>query len=177
MNRSWTEDFPHDAPSGGQTALEAEETIAALPGVASVEVTPKTDNTPNIKGNVGRTVKVALDEEFHVVDGPAVVDFLLATLWSIREGYMPNAAMDIVFTANPADEFSIEQAAIDSGWKDPGTVPPVGENGVSMARVLIQPEGGSSRGRAAENSERLGPWPGEVPNAPTGAIVPRSETN
>lgn len=76
VSRSGMDDVPHGALSGGQNAVEAEGSIAALPGVASVDVTRKTDNTPNVKGNVGRTVKVVLNDEFHVVDGPALVDFL-----------------------------------------------------------------------------------------------------
>lgn len=166
--------YPHDAPSGGQTIEEMEASIAALPGIESIETDGH--DSLNIKGNTGRRAVIVVDPDFMIADGEALVTFLVESLWSVREGYMPNATLQLSITTNPADEFSIGEAAIAAEWKQPdASARPASERGWSSTQVDVSSDGtGGSARWGVENLERLGDWPGAVPDPPADAIIPRT---
>ena len=163
--------YPHDAPVGGQTIVEMEQSVVALPGIESVET--QGHNSLNIKGNTGRHIKVVIEPGYVVADEEAFATFLVESLWSVREGYMPNASLQLSITANPEDEFSIGAAVIAAGWREPDahTRPPTDEGWSSTAVDVSERTSGSQWG--IKNLERLGDWPGTVPEPPTDALVPR----
>lgn len=154
-------DVPHDAPSGGQTLKQMRSALAGIPGLRVVEADG--GGKPNIKGRTGYDVRFELEPGYTIADGAALVDFVVASVWSVREGYMPNTYVTVAMNAPVAEDFSIARSAEDAGWvKDP-VIPPGQHTYTAVDVDLMEytPEG-------VRNRERLGPWPGAVPRLPGG---------
>lgn len=153
--------IPHDAPSGGQTLSEARSAIARIPGLT---VDFQGGERPNIKGNTGYDIAVTVDPGYWIVDGPALVTFLTESAWSVRNGYLPNARISLTVTDDPANGFDVAKAAAAAEWIEPRDPVPESE-GFTVANVDTV-EGSPAR-------VRLGDWPGEVPDVPTGVTAAR----
>lgn len=167
-------EIPRDAPSGGQTQAELDATLAGIPGLT---VEDAAGSKPNLKGNTGYGFDLILDPGYEVADGVALVDFLVESAWSVRTGYMPNTTIAVRFSGVPGDDFNATIAAIDGGWIPEGsqTVRPISEQGWSSAQVWLNIDGSRAVHLGAiANRERIGEWPGDVPEFPADAIVPRT---
>jgi len=165
-------EIPRDAPSGGQTL---EELHAKLESIDGLVVEEAAGSKPNIKGNTGFGYRLSLDPDYVVADGPALVDFLVESAWSVRDGYMPNTSIELSFLGVPGDDFRIGQATIDAGWAPVGTlVRDLPSNAWSDASVWIDSGGeGPLTESESANQERLGEWPGDAPEVPASAIMRR----
>ena len=157
-----TDDHPHDAASGGQTLSQMRESLEALPGITVSDVVGGVK--PNVKGNTGYAVSLRLEPGYRIVDGPALVDLVVASAWSVREGYMPNARIDITVRTAGDAEFDVAAAAAEAGWvTDAATTPS------EYSAVSIEVTEAKEQGR--RNLDRLGSWPGDVPDASDGITV------
>lgn len=161
--------IPHDAPAGGQTADELAATVASIEGI---ELERFSCSEPNVKGNTGCRWSLRLTPGFQLVDRVALVDFLVESAWSVRDGYQPNTSIEISFIGNPADQFSMTDAVVEAGWSDwVKSGAPMADNGFTAASVWLTTDAQSTRG-GAENLARLGAWPGDIPDVPAGLIAP-----
>lgn len=145
---------PHDAADGGQTLQQMADSLGTIPGL-TFDVTG--GGRPNIKGNTGYAVTVTLQPGYRILDGPALVTFIVESVWSVREGYMPNAEIAISVDAGAGSTFNVAAAAADAGWTDP-IGPPADSSGFTRAPIVVY-DGSPAR-------ERLGDWPGDVPAIP-----------
>ncbi|MPV51197.1 hypothetical protein GCG21_14520 [Pseudactinotalea sp. HY160] len=168
-------DLPHDAPSGGWARADMESAIRALPGIEDVSISGW---EPNTKGNVGVALRFSLAAGYTVGRGPALITYLVESAWSVRQGYMPNAAITIAVRSSPEDPFDGPAAARAAGWLpaggDLGRFNP--ETGYSVTEVWLPGHDGvraDSGLGARENLDRLGTWPGPVPATPDGLITRR----
>lgn len=153
------EGIPHDAASGGQTLAEMRESLDALPGISVSEITG--GDRPNVKGNTGYAVALEVEPGYAIADGAALVDFVVASVWSVREGYMPNARIDISVRTSSPEGFDVAAAAQQAGWvQDAATAP----SAYSSASIEVA----ESKEQGARNVERLGSWPGAAPELPSG---------
>lgn len=173
-------EIPRDADSGGQTQDDLDETLADLTGL---QVTHAAGSNPNAKGNTGYGFDLELDPGYQIVDAPGLVTFLVESAWSVRDGYLPNTTVEIRLDAGPlpSDKIDIVGAAEESGWvpvgsqshrigEDGGSMPEY-DNGYSSVSVWLDSDSTSAtvlkRGGVA-NRDRLGEWPGVVPEVPEG---------
>ncbi|WP_091230957.1 hypothetical protein [Microbacterium sp. 3J1] len=154
--------IPHDAASGGQTLTEMRSSLDAIPGVVVTEVVG--GDKPNVKGNTGYAVSLEIEPGYAIADGAALVDFVVASVWSVREGYMPNARIDIRVRTAPDAAFDVASAAAEAGWVADAAPRP---STYSAASIDV----GDAKDQGAKNLERLGSWPGDVPAAPTDITV------
>ncbi|MCM3659065.1 hypothetical protein M3147_17560 [Agromyces mediolanus] len=145
---------PHDAATGGQTLQQMTNSLDTIPGL-SWDVTG--GGRPNIKGNTGYAVHVTVQPGHRIVDGPALVTFILESVWSVREGYLPNSEVSISVDAGTGSAFDVAAAAADAGWTDPADAPP-DASGYTRAAVVMDDD--------SPARERLGGWPGDVPAVP-----------
>lgn len=157
-----TSDVPHDAASGGQTLSEMRESFDALPGIVVSDIVG--GDKPNVKGNTGYAVALEVEPGYAITDGAALVDFVVASVWSVREGYMPNARIDISVRTSSGEGFDVAAAAAKAGWtQDAATTP----SAYSSASIEVA----DSKDQGARNLERLGSWPGDAPEVPTGVTA------
>ena len=154
-------DIPHDAASGGQTLRQAQAAIASIPGL-SIDVDG--GGPPNIKGNTGYDVRVTVAPGYRIVDGPALVTFLMESVWSVRTGYLPNTQITVSVDTGDGPEFDVDAAATEAGWVEHGEPVP-GQTSFSLVNVRTD-DGSPAR-------ERLGDWPGDVPDVPRGVTAQR----
>lgn len=182
-------EIPRFAKSGGQTQAELDRTLATIPGLV---FTKAEGSQPNAKGNTGYEYDIALDPGYMIADVPALIDFLVASAWSVRDGYMPNTTIEIKLDAGllPSDKIDVVEAAEVAGWVpvdsqshrigDDGGSSPELDNGSSRVGVWVDSETVSARRAAARgsivNRKRLGEWPGPVAVVPDGLVVPRQIT-
>ncbi|WP_261166944.1 hypothetical protein [Microbacterium sp. Marseille-Q6965] len=164
MESRWEDQIPHDAPSGGQTLAQMQESLTEIPGLT---ITTPGGGTPNVKGNTGYDFTVEVQPGHAIVDGPALVDFLVRSAWSVRDGWMPNAQISISVQAEPGSGFDIGPTAAEGGWVAPRDWV-VSDSGYSRVPIPVD------ESKGAENRERLGPWPGEVPAVPANVTAPAS---
>jgi hypothetical protein len=165
-------EIPRDAAGGGQTSEELQDTLAQIDGLV---VENASGSEPNAKGNTGFGFDLRLEPGYDVVDGPAFVDFLVESAWSVRDGYMPNTSVELRLFSNEGSDFLVGEAAIEAGWVPAGAnVGEISPNGWSGATVWVETEGTrlEERGSTA-NRERLGEWPGDAPEVPEGVIARR----
>lgn len=155
-------DVPHDAASGGQTLAEMRDSLGAVPGLLVTDVVG--GERPNVKGNTGYALSLEVEPGYAVADGAALVDFVVASVWSVREGYMPNARIDIRVRTPEAAPFDVAAAAADAGWTSAGTTAPSTYSSVAIDLSADKEQGG-------RNLERLGSWPGDAPDAAAGITV------
>ena len=182
-------EIPRFAKSGGQTQAELDRTLAKIPGLVFTEAE---GSEPNVKGNTGYGYDIALDPGYMIADVPALIDFLVASAWSVRDGYMPNTTIEIKLNAGPlpSDKIDVVEAAEVAGWVpvnsqshrigDDGGSSPEFDNGSSRVGVWIDSETVSARRAATRgsivNRKRLGEWPGPAAVVPDGMVVPREIT-
>ncbi|XBH20465.1 hypothetical protein V5R04_09420 [Jonesiaceae bacterium BS-20] len=163
--------FPHDAPAGGQTFAQMEESIAMLPGIVTAEISGY--EQLNLQGNTGVGIDLELDPGYQIVDGPALLTFLIESAWSVREGYMPNTSISVSFSTDGDFDVDANVYAYEAGWDD--ELQPTERSewnfGFSRANVWLRNIGQDTQGQ--KNLLRLGQWPGPVPEVPQGAIIPR----
>lgn len=169
--------IPEEAPAGGQTLAEAKAALESIPGLILNEL--YCSDGPNAKGNTGCSVHLELEPDHEIVDGPELVTYVVETVWSIREGWMPNVDIRIWMTAGPDADFDIVAAAYETGWTvlertrgfDPGgELNPEGKSNVAVP--VTPPDSPGHRPVDARNLERLGEWPGDAPDAPEGLTAP-----
>lgn len=164
---------PTDPQTGtagrGQTLAEMTSSLDDIEGLTFSDVG---GSEPNVKGNTGFTVRVALDPAYELVDPAALVDFLVEAAWSVDDGPMPNTTIEIAYLGVPGDDVALVAAAQQSGWLAPeartGQVAP---DGYSTAAVPVA-EYAVDQG-VPETVDRLGPWPGPVPAVPEDLTAPR----
>ncbi len=158
--QTFDDDVPHDADSGGQTFAEMQESLQRIPGL---EITAEGGGRPNVKGNTGYVITVELEAGHTLVDGPALVTFLVESAWSVREGWQPNALVTIYLTtADPSSQVDIAAAAAEAGWMEPGASSIATPDKLGTANIDVSTTTGAS------HRERLGDWPGDVPAVPQG---------
>ncbi len=155
-------DIPHDAASGGQTLAEMRDSLESIPGIVVSDITG--GDKPNVKGNTGYAVGLEVEPGFAIADGAALVDFVVASVWSVREGYMPNARIDVRVRSSSSGGFDVAAAAAQAGWARDSTSSP---SPYSTAAIDLMED----KDQGAQNRERLGSWPGDVPEVPTGVTV------
>jgi len=177
-------EIPRFAKSGGQTQAELDARLAAIPGLVFTEAS---GSEPNLKRATGYQFKVDVEPGYEIADAPALVDFLVLSAWSVRDGYMPNTTIDIGVNAGPlpSDKIDIVEAGEIAGWVPVGSQAhrfgedassPEFDNGSSRVSVWIDIDTLSEkrekqRGTRA-NRERLGDWPGDPVDPPAGMVVP-----
>lgn len=144
----------HDAPAGGQTVRQAQAAVSSIPGL-SVDVSG--GGPPNIKGNTGYAVRVTVAPGHRIVDGPALITFLVESVWSVRTGYLPNTQITVSVDTGDGPPFDAAAAAAEAGWVERDEPVP-GRTGFSHVAVTTE-DGSPAR-------ERLGDWPGDVPDVP-----------
>ena len=155
----------------GQTLSEL---TTALDDVEGLTFSDVGGSEPNVKGNTGFTVRVALDPAYELVDPAALVDFLVEAAWSVDDGPVPNTTIEIAYLGVPGDDVDLGAAAQQSGWLAPeARTRQVAPNGYSMATVPVA-DYAVDQG-VPETVDRLGPWPGEAPAVPGGLTAPREE--
>lgn len=183
--------IPHDAEAGGQTQSQLDAELASIVGLT---VTSAAGSRPNVKGNTGYAYALVIDPAYEVADVAGLVDFLVASAWSVREGYMPNSTIDISVSvgAEPTELVDLVDGAEQAGWVPEGSQPhgldpsnggserQFNPGGTTKVTIWIDSQNVSdpssdTRGAVA-NRERLGDWPGDVPELPAGLIVPRGST-
>jgi len=148
-------DIPHDAISGGQTLSEMRAAVSDIPGL-SIDVGG--GEGPNVKGNTGYDIAVTVSPGYRITDGPALITFLTESVWSVREGYMPNAQISITVKDDAGSGFDASFAAAAAGWIEPREPVP-DSHGFTVANINVR-DGSPAR-------QRLGDWPGDVPAVPT----------
>ena len=179
-------EIPRFATSGGQTQEELDARLATIPGLV---FTDASGSEPNLKGATGYSFDLQLDPAYEIADLPGLIEFLVASAWSVRDGYMPNTTVEIGLDAGPlpSDKIDIVAAAEVAGWVPVGSQAhrfgddassPEFDNGSSSVSVWLDTgslsaERAEQRGATA-NRTRLGDWPGDAVEPPAGAVVPRA---
>ncbi|WP_146077898.1 hypothetical protein [Pseudoclavibacter sp. AY1F1] len=155
--------------TGGQTRAEL---ISTLDGMAGLSFSGVGGSEPNVKGNTGFTFQVRLDPEYVLVDPAGLVEFLAESAWSVNDDPMPNTSVEINYTGAPGDQLDLAAVAGAEGWLSPsGGGIGVAANGFS--RVVIPVSDSAVEKGVPENLDRLGDWPGVVPETPSDLVAPR----
>ena len=164
-------EIPRDALSGGQTQ---DELTASLSGIDGLTVLKAAGSEPNVKGNTGYSFDLQLDPGFRITDPAALLDFLVESAWSVRDGYMPNTSIEISLLGGSSDPVDLTLVGKESGWvpasrKTRG----VAENGYTSVSVFVATGTDfAERNGGSDNRDRLGGWPGAAPPVPADMIVP-----
>lgn len=152
--------IPHEATEGGQTLAQMRSAIESIDGIRVLNL--RGGGPPNIKQNTGYDLTIEIESGVRITDGAALVDFLVESIWSVREGYMPNA--QIAIRVRAVDGYDVHVAAAEAGWVSAREADPSDYSRVAIVLSESKPEG-------AANRERLGPWPGEPPAIPAGITI------
>ncbi|RLP82944.1 hypothetical protein D9V34_06765 [Mycetocola lacteus] len=166
-------EIPRFAKSGGQTQAELDAKLSSLEGLNFTEAA---GSKPNVKGNTGFGFRFEMDPAYRITDPVALVDFLVESAWSVRDGYMPNTTVAIRFTGDPLDQIDLVTVGEDAGWVPPGAQTKFGvdESGHTSLNVwLTNTQARDSEKGGPVNRERLGKWPGDAPDVPENLVVPR----
>ncbi|WP_345761135.1 hypothetical protein [Diaminobutyricibacter sp. McL0608] len=138
-----------ELPVGGQSDDEALAQISAIEGIEKVFIDAK-GSYNGFQRETGTLVSVTLSPGFRVARMPVFAEYLLRLAWSVNVE-RPNR--DLTFTLKNAPHSEFESAFRDAGW-----VPTL----TGDTYVFIPPE---------VVREKLGPWPGPVPETPAGMLV------
>ncbi len=155
------ETIPSFPDSGGQTTAEAIEQLERISGVSVDRLS--ISQAPNAKNSTSAELAVTVADDFVVADPDAFVDLLARTAWSVRDGYQPTSRLYLSVTTDTANSFDLGAAAVASGWLDTSRA---FDGGTSRASITLSSNSQSDAG--ARNLERLGAWPGDVPEASSG---------
>ncbi len=151
------ETISHDADSG-QTITEAREAIEAVPGISVTDFAG--GGLPNVKGNTGYAVALAIDPGYTVLYGDLLVDYIVRNVWSVGEGYMPNTQIQIsATTADGEPFFDLSSAGVGSAWMGGQASVPSQHNTIIVPLSADDPEGA----RNLSLLKRDGSWPGVTP--------------
>ena len=141
----------------GQTEESAEAGLLAVPGISAASVT--TDGTRSgFQVETSTTVEISVEPGFTVPDPAALVDYLVAMAWSANTDEA-NWAIRVQVLSTP--QISILDAVDAAGWS-------------TRSGIANSPERASVR--AEEVKDRLGNWPGSVPDLPDGLLVAPAST-
>lgn len=166
---TFPEGVPRNAPSGGQTQAELDAKLATIPGLFFEKAS---GSTPNVKGNTGYGYRLTLDPDYRITDPEGLVDFLVRSAWSVRDGYQPNTEIKIALFGVPEDNLNLGIVGEQSGWVPVGarSIIDVADNGYTSATVSVNTRPGhyAAVGGGVANREELGPWPGDAPELPAG---------
>jgi hypothetical protein len=178
-------EIPRFAESGGQTQAELDATLATITGLV---FTNASGSKPNAKGNTGYGFDIELDPDYEIANAPGLIDFLVVSAWSVRDGYMPNTTINIALDGGPlpSDKIDVVEAAEVAGWVpegsqshrigDDGGSDPEFDNGWNDVDIWLAIDYSSDRAedRGADvNRDRLGDWPGSAIDPPVGLVVLR----
>ena len=168
-------EIPRHAESGGQTQAELDAKLATIPGL----IFEKAEGSePNIKGNTGYGYRLTLDPDYRITDPERLVDFLVESAWSVRDGYQPNSTIRMTLFGAPEDGLNLGVVGEQSGWVPIGArhIRDVADNGYTSVTVSVDPRSTRSAvaGGGAANRERLGLWPGDAPEVPSGVTERRT---
>lgn len=173
---TFEETIPRNAPSGGQTQAELDAKLVTIPGLIFEKAL---GSKPNIKGNTGYGYRITLDPNYRITDPERLLDFLVESAWSVRDGYQPNTDVSISLFGVPEDDLNLGIVGEQSGWVPVGgrTILDVADNGSTSVTVSVNARSGryAESGGGAANLERLGPWPGDAPELPVGLTELRSQ--
>ncbi len=151
------ETIPHDADSG-QTITEAREAIDAVPGISVTDFAG--GGPPNVKGNTGYAVALAIDPGYTVLHGDVLVDYIVRNVWSVGEGYMPNTQIQIsATTADGEPFFDLSTAGVGSAWMGGQPSVPSQHNTIIIPLSADDPEGARNLSVLTKD----GSWPGVTP--------------
>ncbi len=151
------ETIPHDADSG-QTITEAREAIDAVPGISVTDFAG--GGPPNVKGNTGYAVALAIDPGYTVLHGDVLVDYVVRNVWSVGEGYMPNTQIQIsATTADGEPFFDLSTAGVGSAWMGGQPSVPSQHNTIIIPLSADDPEGARNLSLLTKD----GSWPGVTP--------------
>jgi hypothetical protein len=167
-------EIPRNAESGGQTLAELRATLDGIPGLI---VEKAEGSEPNVKGNTGFGYTLAVEPDHRVADTMALLDFLVESAWSVRDGYLPNTSIEIRLSVSPEDELDLVPAAEEAGWVPEGVLTSRGPGDDGHTSVSVwtgdSTDFDATNGGLA-NRDRLGTWPGPAPEVPADMIVPRT---
>lgn len=151
------ETIPHDADTG-QTMAEAREAIDAVPGISVTGFAG--GGPPNVKGNTGYSVQIAIDPGYTVLYGDLLVDYIVRNVWSVGEGYMPNTQIQIsARTADGEPFFDLSTAGVGSAWMGGQPSAPSQHNTIIIPLSADDPEGARNLSLLSQE----GSWPGVTP--------------
>lgn len=137
-------------PEGGQSRSDAAAAVEAA-GFDQVEVTvSKAMN--GFQSSTTTNLYVAIPSGATVEDPPAVVEFLLRTAWSVSD-QEPTRSITVGFKG----------ATTPSDWVAVGT-----DAGLPLSDLTDQ---ASPSLDADDAAATFGPWPGDVPELPAGAMT------
>ncbi|WP_147441632.1 hypothetical protein [Mycetocola lacteus] len=166
-------EIPRFAKSGGQTQAELEAKLATISGLTFEH---SSGTRPNAKGNTGYGYRFTVAPDHRIADPVALVNYLVESAWSVRDGYMPNTSVEFTLSGAPEDGLDLTSVAQNAGWisEDANNHRGVRDNGVTFASVWVGAGAPSSVQDSVEaNRERLGKWPGDAPDVPENLVVPR----
>lgn len=164
-------DAPTTSPPGGQTRAEL---IDTLDGIAGLSFSGVEGSEPNIKGNTGFAFQVRLEPDYRLADPAGLVEFLAESAWSVNDDPMPNTTVEINYTGASDDQIDLAAVARAEGWLAPsGGGAGAAPNGFS--RVVIPVADYATEQGVPENVDRLGPWPGTVPETPANLVLPLAD--
>jgi hypothetical protein len=138
--------------SGGQSKESADATLSSISGVAEASVDTRS-STNGFQKQTSTTIEVTLDSGFSIPDPGALVDYLVRVAWSTGTKEA-NTSVEVIVLSDP--QISVQDALAAEEWANTASDP----NNPQEAVLL-----------ASEVKERLGDWPGEVPELPDGIIV------
>lgn len=160
------ETIPHFPESGGQLLSEFVSHVESIDGI-SVERASISD-LPNVKENTGFEMHIVLDPEYVIANPEAFVNYLVLSAWSVRDGYQPNTDLSFSISVKPYDAFDLRAAMYEAGWYDKPPVSKPTPGKLNMGKVQLSDDFGP---HGLVNLERLGDWPGDVPDMPEGMVV------
>ena len=155
------DELPYDDPAG-QTLEEARAAIEDIPGITVTEFTG--GGEPNVKGNTGYSLAIEIEPGYQVLKGAYFVHYIVRQVWSVGEGWKPNAQLAITTTtADGSPLFHLGAAA--SRWTGGNDQKPSERTTVV---IPLDPDDEV----AERNLGVLGEWPGDVPETlPDGVTV------
>ncbi|WP_424464348.1 hypothetical protein [Pseudoclavibacter helvolus] len=157
--------------AGGQTRAELVDTLDGIDGLTFSDAG---GSEPNVKGNTGFVFQVRLEPGYELANPEGLVEFLAESAWSVNDDPMPNTTIEINYTGDPRDGLDLAGTAKSEGWLAPhGGSVGVAPNGFS--RVVIPVSDYAAEKGVPENNDRLGPWPGPVPETPSDLTAPRTD--
>ena len=163
-------EIPRNASRGGQTQAQLDARLATIDGLT---VTNASGSKPNARGFTGYGFDLELQPGYRIADPAVLVDFLVESAWSVRDGWMPNATVEIRLFGDPAEPVDLVEAAQEAGW-----VPPSLEsrgpaaNGFTDVSIWVTVDtAGSATNGGPKNRARLGAWPSDAPAVPSGMVV------
>ncbi|WGD36432.1 hypothetical protein [Lysinibacter sp. HNR] len=148
--------------SQGQTIEQANTQLTQLDGVAPASRANTGSMWQGFERIKDSTVLLRIKDGYEIADTQALTDWLIRTTWSLND-QKPNSntLVIVMFDQEPTErEWGGATAAEALGFQ-----------------VISSPERVRSFSISIESlEEKLGPWPGDVPKLPVGALVETFDT-